>query len=266
MLIDWFTVGAQTLNFLVLVWLLKRYLYKPILDAVDAREQRIATELSEADAQKAQAQQEREAFHLKNTQFEAQRDELLNQVQVQAKAERQKLLDDTRQAAEQLRLKREDALNAEFQSLQQDITRRSRDEVFATTRKVLVDLADTTLEARMVEVLTQRLRGLEGDAKTELTQALALPDSEVLVRSARALSPPQQSALREALTATFTAPCHLRFDTAADVICGIEITANGWRLPWNMADLLDELERAIGQTLKAPPEPTRQATAPAHAA
>ena len=42
MLIDWFTVGAQALNFLILVWLLKRFLYKPILDAIDAREKRIA--------------------------------------------------------------------------------------------------------------------------------------------------------------------------------------------------------------------------------
>jgi F-type H+-transporting ATPase subunit b len=44
MLIDWFTVGAQALNFLILVWLLKRFLYKPILDAIDAREKRIAAD------------------------------------------------------------------------------------------------------------------------------------------------------------------------------------------------------------------------------
>ena len=43
MLIDWFTVGAQALNFLILVWLMKRFLYKPILHAIDAREKRIAT-------------------------------------------------------------------------------------------------------------------------------------------------------------------------------------------------------------------------------
>ena len=55
MLIDWFTVGAQVLNFLVLVWLMKRFLYKPILDAIDAREKGIATELADADAKKAEA-------------------------------------------------------------------------------------------------------------------------------------------------------------------------------------------------------------------
>jgi len=53
MLIDWFTVGAQALNFIILVWLLKRFLYKPILGAVDAREKRIAAELADAAARKA---------------------------------------------------------------------------------------------------------------------------------------------------------------------------------------------------------------------
>ena len=38
MLIDWFTVGAQALNFVILVWLLKHFLYKPILNAIDVRE------------------------------------------------------------------------------------------------------------------------------------------------------------------------------------------------------------------------------------
>ncbi len=48
MLIDWFTVGAQALNFLILVWLMKRFLYRPILHAIDAREKPIAGELADA--------------------------------------------------------------------------------------------------------------------------------------------------------------------------------------------------------------------------
>ena len=55
MLIDWFTVGAQALNFLILVWLMKRFLYKPILHAIDEREKRVATELANADKKKAEA-------------------------------------------------------------------------------------------------------------------------------------------------------------------------------------------------------------------
>ena len=73
MLIDWFTAGAQALNFLILVWLLKRFLYRPILDAIDAREKRISADLADADETKAQAQAEREAFRRKNEQFDQER-------------------------------------------------------------------------------------------------------------------------------------------------------------------------------------------------
>ena len=52
MLIDWFTVIAQVINFLILVWLLKRFLYRPILNAIDAREKRIAAKIADADEKK----------------------------------------------------------------------------------------------------------------------------------------------------------------------------------------------------------------------
>ena len=93
MLIDWFTVAAQALNFLILVWLLKRFLYKPILNAIDAREKRIATELADADAKKAEARQERDEFNRKNKEFDKQRTALLTKAEDEATAERQRLLD-----------------------------------------------------------------------------------------------------------------------------------------------------------------------------
>ena len=91
MLIDWFTVGAQALNFLILVWLMRRFLYKPILNAIDAREKRIAKELADADAKKAEAGKERDAFQKKNEDFDRQRGELLGKAQEEAKSERRKL-------------------------------------------------------------------------------------------------------------------------------------------------------------------------------
>ena len=87
MLIDWFTVGAQALNFLILVWLMKRFLYKPILHAIDAREERIAKELADADAKKTEAQKERDEFAQKNHQFDQQRAALLSKATDEAQAE-----------------------------------------------------------------------------------------------------------------------------------------------------------------------------------
>ena len=165
MLIDWFTVGAQTLNFLILVWLMKRFLYKPILHAIDEREKRIAAELADADAKKAEAQQERDEFQHKNEEFDQQRAALLSQATDEVQTERQRLLDAARQAADTLRAKRQDALQREQQSLNDEITRRTQHEVFALTRKTLQDLAGVSLEERMCDVFTQHLRSLNDEVK-----------------------------------------------------------------------------------------------------
>ena len=161
MLFDGFTVAAQTLNFLVLVWLMKRFLYKPVLDAIDAREKRIALALADAAAKKADAQKERDAFQKKNQAFDQARDAQLSQLKDEINTERQRLLEEARQAANALRVKSQDALTSELQTLHQDIARRSREEVFAIAQKVLTDLAGATLEERMVAVFSQRLQALD---------------------------------------------------------------------------------------------------------
>src|SRR5580698_278918 len=102
MLIDWFTVCAQAVNFLILVWLLKRFLYQPILVAIDAREKRIAAELADADAKKSEAQKERDEFQRKNQEFDQQRAAILSKATDEAKTERQRLVEEARKAADAL--------------------------------------------------------------------------------------------------------------------------------------------------------------------
>src|SRR5580700_2283763 len=96
MLIDWFTVAAQVVNFLILVWLLKRFLYKPVLAAIDEREKRIATQLQDAEKKKAEALKEQTDFQHKNDEFERQRFALLLEVTSSGKNERDKLLETAR--------------------------------------------------------------------------------------------------------------------------------------------------------------------------
>jgi len=255
MLIDWFTIVAQVLNFLILVWLLKRFLYKPILHAIDAREKRIATELADADAKQNQAEKERDEFQKKNEEFDQQRAALLSKATDEAQAERQRLLDEARQAADALRAKRQDALKREQQSLNDEITRRTREEVFAIARKTLSDLAGTTLEERMSEVFRRRLRELNNDAKEGLAKALKISSDPVLMRSAFDLPAEQRTAIQNALNETFSAEIHVRFETAPELISGIELTTNGQKVAWSIADYLASLEKSVGELLKEQSKP-----------
>src|SRR5580658_4000545 len=136
MLIDWFTVGAEALNFIILVWLLKRFLYKPIINAVDAREKLTAAELADAVAKKAEAQKERDEFQHKNEESDQQRAALMTKATEEARIERQRLLDDARKAADALSAKRQEALRSDAKNLDRAIRRRAEQEVFAIARKV----------------------------------------------------------------------------------------------------------------------------------
>ncbi len=255
MLIDWFTVAAQVVNFLILVWLLKRFLYKPILHAIDAREQRIALALADADAKKTEALRERDEFQHKNEAFDQQRAALLSRVTDEAHAERQRLLDEARQDSDALRAERQDALRREQQSLNTEIARRTREEVFAIARKALTDLAGKSLEARMSEVFARRLRVLNDDIKEDLAKALETSSDPVLVRSAFELPAEQRAAIQTALNDTLSVEVQVRFETAPDVISGIELSANGRKVAWSIADYLASLERSVGELLTGPSNP-----------
>lgn len=259
MLIDWFTIIAQAINFLILVWLMKRFLYKPILHAIDAREKRIAGKLADADTKKSEAEKERQKFHEKNEEFDRQRNELLGKAKDEAQAERQRLLDEARQAAAALNAKRQETLKNEEHALHQAISRRTQQEVFAIARKALTDLGGTSLEERLGEVFTRRLREMDGKARACLADALITATDPAIVRSAFDLPAEQRAAIQNALNETFSAEIHIRFKTAPDLIGGIELTTNGQKVAWSIADYLASLERGVDELLKEKDKPESRA-------
>ncbi|MCL4176976.1 MAG: F0F1 ATP synthase subunit delta [Verrucomicrobia bacterium] len=259
MLIDWFTVGAQALNFLILVWLMKRFLYKPILNAIDAREKRIARQLADAKAKQAEAEKQRDTFQQKNDEFDQQHAARLRQATEEANAERERLLDEARKAAEAWSARRQESLASDARNLNQAITRRAQEEVFAIARKALTDLATTSLEERMSVVFTRRLRELSGEAKSVLARALETAAEPARVRSAFDLPTEQRAAIQNALNETCSAEVRVRFETAPDLVSGIELTSNGQKVAWSIADYLASLEQGVGDLLKAQARPEAKA-------
>jgi len=263
MLIDWFTVGAQIVNFLILVWLLKHFLYKPILDAIDAREKRIAAELADADTKKAEAEKKRTDFEDKNKSFDQQRSALLGKARDEAKAERERLIDQAKKDADSLRVTQADALRGDQIRLGNEITLLAEREVFAIARKALTDLATVSLEERVGEVFTRHLRELDPKAKELLGDALKNSPQPGLVRSAFELPPDQRTAIQNALNETFSAVVRIKFEDSQDAICGIELTANGQKVAWSISSYLTGLSKKVSdlvdaqslQAIKSSPKP-----------
>lgn len=256
MLIDWFTVAAQAINFLILVWLLKRFLYKPILDALDAREKRIAAELANADAKLVEAGQEHDEFERKNQEFDQQRAALLDKATAEAAAERQRLLDEARKESDTLRMQWQEALRSEHHRLGEELSRRTREEVFAIARKTLTDLATTSLEEQMAGTFIRRLGELNSAEREGLQAAFKASPTPAIVRSTFHLSEPQRQAIEGVVKDVLAIRTQVQFETAPDLVSGIEFTANGQKVAWSIGHYLASLKTRVDELLKERPQPT----------
>lgn len=242
MLIDWFTVAAQAVNFLILVWLLKRFLYRPVLEAVAAREQRIADEKAAADADKRDALQLRDQLAREQAQFEEQRGQLLDQATAAAVAERNRLLDAARIDSDAMRKKRQEALELEYRNLSDEISRRIRNQAYSIAHRTLADLADADLDERIARVFIEKLKTLA---------AAEFAGTEVAVRSASELTEDMRAALTGAIQRAAGRNIGVRFEPAPDLVAGLELSMPGRKIAWSASDYLGSLEKDVNELIKA---------------
>lgn len=263
MLIDWFTVGAQALNFIVLVWLMKHFLYKPVLDAIDAREKRIADQLADADRKKAAAQTDRDDLQHKNEAFDQQRAALLAKATDEASTERQKLLDAARLAADALTAARRQTMASDAKALSRALQQRAQTEVFSVARQALTDLATVDLEASVCKVFIVRLQALDGSTRDDLAAALHSSSDGAFVRTAFEMPTAQRTALEKAVNETLAMKATLRYEVAPDLVGGIELSVQGKKFAWTIADYLASLEQGVDDLLKPASRPEKAPSTPA---
>jgi F-type H+-transporting ATPase subunit b len=249
MLIDWFTVGAQIVNFLVLVWLLKRYLYRPILTAIDAREKDIVSRRDAAVAEQKKAQKEREECHQQKAALEQQRLALISAAREDAKTEGIRLLQEATHEAEYLRVARHKDLEKETSDYRDELVRLARNEIVATVRKILLDLSSAQLESSAVDAFLRRIEERPSLGKATIPRADGSP-AAFRLRSAFALSPPQQEAAEKEIQKTFETRERVGFEVAPEIGLGLELMAGDEKMDWNIDNYLASLETSLTEFAK----------------
>ena len=250
MKIDWFTVIAQAINFLILVWLLKRFLYKPILKAIDEREKKIAAQIKDADDKKAGAVKEQADFKKRNDDFDAQKKALMDKAVADSNAQRDKLLEDAKNQANTLRSNLEKAIKEKQESDALASAAKTQEQVFTITKKALKEMASSSLEEQSVNTFIKRLHELNDDEKQKFITAFKSNTNTILVRSAFDLPAPQQSAMTDAVNETLGTKTTLQFTTTPDLISGIELTTNGYKLAWSFNEFLQSLQNNMAAATK----------------
>lgn len=251
MQIDWLTVAAQVVNFLILVALLRRFLYRPVLAAMDRREQRIADSLREAEQREADALARREALDAERARLAEERESLVAQARAEADEQRRRWVGEARAEVDRQREHWRVQLEQEWDDQRRALARRLATAATDATRQALSDLADAELEAAMVRVCCRRLASID-----EADRA-ALADGEAPIDVVTTFAPDDEArtsiaeAVRDALGRTVT------FTQADDLVAGLELRADGWKMSWTIAAYLSELEAELERafvTAVRPPE------------
>ncbi|MEA5574359.1 F0F1 ATP synthase subunit B [Calothrix sp. UHCC 0171] len=249
MLINWFTVFAQILNFLILVALLRRFLYKPILQVIHKRQALIDTRWQEAEQVKTEAQQASTSYRQQQQEWQQQQQTLIAQAQVAAEQERQRMLTQIRQDMERLRANWQEELQQEQEEFLLGLRQQVIHQTCNIARKVLSDLANENLEQQIIEVFCDRLHHLEEQQQQAMAQALHQSPQSVLVRSHFDLSPEQRQHLIDTLQAEFAIDTEIQFVNAPDLLCGIEVKLAGQEIVWSLDTYLQTLEQQLATAL-----------------
>jgi len=253
--VNWLTVAAQIVNFLILVWLLKKLLYERIIKAMDAREAKIASRLTDAAEQKTQAESEAEGLRRKQAELDANREEMLAKAKADAEAHRAELVKQARAEAEALQARWRESIERQQAAFRQDLRERATKQTFAVARRTLADLAGAELEARILDVFLERLAALPADQWA----ALAPPPADeeqprvLVVRSVFELPDDRRQRLEGLVRDHMADGVELRFETAFDPVCGIELRGEGRKVAWSIDHYLNTLEESLAEAFEQRP-------------
>jgi F-type H+-transporting ATPase subunit b len=246
---DWFTLIAQVVNFLVLVWLLKRFLYGRIVAAMNDRKATIEGRLAEAARERADAGREVELFRAKNRELDEQREQMLARAHEEAESVRRQSMEEARRETEAMQAEWLESLQRERQGVLQEVRERLGQQVFALARDVLEELADADLEGQIVKVFMAKVRSLDPAEREAIVAAVRDSDSAVEIRTAFPMPTDARDRVARLLRDELIDSLDVRFTTVPELICGIELRADSHRLVWNLDACLEDREARVFEVL-----------------
>lgn len=249
MLVDGFTVVAQIINFLILVLLLRHFLYRPVMRAMREREAKIAAELEEARLLKQEAVEEAEAYRRQRRELDNEREALLSKAREEVDLWRKDAISKARAEVAEARAGWQKSSAAEKQAFIQHLRQTVGDQVIRISRRALVDLADSELEQQVIGVFLQRLNALDESERAMLRQSVDRSGGELVLRSAFDIPPDTRQLVLQNIRRNIAPDVEMRFEVIPGLLCGIEMSSQDYKLAWTLDDYLVSLEENLSETL-----------------
>jgi len=248
MQMDWFTFIAQIVNFLILVALLRIFLYRPVLRIMDRRQENIAGRLEEAQELKRQAEEERESLKRERDLLESRQKDILDGARKEAEEQKEEMIQEERRHVEDLREKWLENLEREKDDFLDDLGRRVGEQVFEVSRVVLEEFTGSDLKEQVFARFLEKLESL-GDEETDEIRSSLKENGSVRIISASELSGDQREELKKALEKITGGQAALDFGTDDSLVAGIEARLGGRRISWSIDRYLSGVREQFSEMI-----------------
>lgn len=255
MAIDWITVVAQVLNFAVLVALLRRFLYGPILNAIEQREAAFAARVEGTEAKQAEAEQAAGRLREERKALEASRHVMLDEARREANELRDELLEEGRREVGDTRERWRSELRREEESFLLQLRHETATQIARLGRRVLGDLAGEEFESAIADSFLARLESM--DEPSGMAERAIGSGELAIVHSSFEPDELLRDRIVRGVRNRFGADVGVRFRLDPDLLCGISLHINGQKLAWSVDQYLAEVEESLANVLAeaAPPTP-----------
>ncbi len=254
MIIDWYTIIFQIINFLILVFLLRRFLYGPIIRAMDQREQKIMQREKDAAEKKKEAEEQVQVYSRKREELQEQEEEIREKAHSAAEKEKRKMLDQARCEVDETRRSWEEAFERERESFVSELRRRIGRQACSIARRCLQDMADAHLESLTWELFITKITRLPEEEREALRGALDAEDQRIVLHSAFEPSGDKleqlKASLQKEIYPDLKKDLKLAVKTEPSLICGLELDIGSYRVSWSMESYLEDVEEQILKDLE----------------
>jgi F-type H+-transporting ATPase subunit b len=244
---DLFTLAAQIVNFVLLVVLLRIFLYDPVRKVMRRREQRIAEDRDAAREAREQAERERERLERERDELERRRRQRERELDDEIAERREARLQEVRDEADEARRALADAIERERDEAVAALRRRSAELLTEELHRALDDLADASLERQAARVFRERLAELDEARVEEVRHARA--DGEVRIATAFPPGDDLRSDLTGAVRDVLGSDVEPTFERDPELGFGVALRVGGLELGWSARGYAEGLDEAFEDAL-----------------
>ena len=228
------TFVFEIINFLILIWILQRLFYRPVLEIITRRKLQTEQTLADAQALRQQADALRNRYENRQNHWEQEKQAALSALHQQIEAERKVQIDKLQSDLELERQKANVTLTRQQRELRQQVEKQALQNGARFAGILLQQAAGPELEARLFAMLMDNLTTLP-EACSRFVQTLEDKQSvTITVTSTRPLTADQQQHLQQQLGSLINSQINFHYIQDAGLIAGLRLDIGSWVLHVNL--------------------------------